>query len=255
MNDTTSGLVKSDLRLFTILEGLQELDGAGVTELADHVGMGKSSVHKHLKTLEREEYVVNDGGDYRLGFKFLHHGGHVRDRNPLCNLARPRIRELADETDMMVLFAVKEHDYGIYVYLQNDRYGLRDEVPLGEQFHLHQNASGKAMLARLDDEAVDRIIDRRGLPRGTDNTISDRDALFERLETVREEGIATSFEERMKGLQAVSTAVHDPETDTLGAIGLAGPADHLASGSIREEYADTVREAANELELAVRYRS
>lgn len=251
----TSGLVKSDLRLFTIVEGLQELEGAGVTELADHVGMGKSSVHKHLKTLEREEYVVNDGGDYRLSFKFLHHGGHVRDRNPLCNLARPHIRDLADETDMLVLFAIKEHDCGIYAYLHNDRYGLRDEVPLGERFYLHQNASGQAMLARLDDEEIARIVDRHGLPQGTENTIGDRKALFDRLETVREDGIATSFEERMEGLQAISTAVHDPETDTLGAVGLAGPADRLAGDTIREEYGDTVREAANELELQARYNS
>jgi len=40
--------IQSDLMLLDLLEGLRELDGAQLTELAEHVGTTKSTAHNHL---------------------------------------------------------------------------------------------------------------------------------------------------------------------------------------------------------------
>ncbi|WP_082146831.1 helix-turn-helix domain-containing protein [Halostagnicola sp. A56] len=79
------GIVKSDQTLFTIIEALDHLGQAGVTDLANYTGKSKSSVHKHLKTLDKGHYVVKDRGQYRLSFKFLHFGGSVRSNCSICD--------------------------------------------------------------------------------------------------------------------------------------------------------------------------
>ncbi|WP_440767171.1 helix-turn-helix domain-containing protein [Natronorubrum sp. DTA7] len=53
---------------------MKETDVAGVTELADRLGLAKSTVHNHLLSLERHRYVVNEGGQYRLGLEFFNTG-------------------------------------------------------------------------------------------------------------------------------------------------------------------------------------
>lgn len=43
---------------FALLEALQALGGAGVTRLADWVGVPKSTAHNHLSTLREDDWVV-----------------------------------------------------------------------------------------------------------------------------------------------------------------------------------------------------
>lgn len=253
-SDTTDqGTVGADETLFAIVERLKQLHLAGVTELADDIGMAKSSTHKHLKTLEQHDYVVRDGTAYRLSLKFLTLGGFVRDSDPICRTASLHVERIANETDKLTTFAVREGNRGVFTHLSNDKYGITDDNPLGQTFYLHQNASGKAMLAELPDEEIDQIVDQTGLPRRTENTVVDRDELFEEIETVRQQGFAISVQERVEGVDAISASVRDPECGTLGAISLTAPGDQLTKESLREMYADLVIETANELELQSRY--
>lgn len=54
-----------------VLRGLKEINGGGVTELADHLGMSKSRVHNYLTTLQQEEYVVKEGTTYDVGLRIV----------------------------------------------------------------------------------------------------------------------------------------------------------------------------------------
>jgi DNA-binding IclR family transcriptional regulator len=67
MAKSTGSSVNSVERTFKIVNGLQELDGAGVTELAAHLDLPKSTVHNYLTTLEQEDYVVRENDQYRVG--------------------------------------------------------------------------------------------------------------------------------------------------------------------------------------------
>ncbi len=55
--------------------------------------------------------------------------------------------------------------------------------------------SAKAILSAFPDERVRDIVDRHGLPAKTPQTITDPDALFEELATIRERGFALNREE------------------------------------------------------------
>lgn len=245
--------VKSDRTVFAIIESIHQREEMGVTELASTLDLSKSSIHRHLKTLEEHGYVINDGGRYRLGLKLLTLGGHIRDRDKFCRSVRPTIEELAEESDQMASFILRDRAHGVFVFIENDRYGLRKPVPLGNRYVIHQNAAGKAMLAALPDETVEEIIAETGLPRETENTITDAAELWEDIEAIRKQGYATSTGERLEGIQSIAAAVSSPDTDQMGAISITGPADHLGQERVHNEYAKMVMEAAYELELRTRY--
>lgn len=246
------GTIQSDRTLLAILEGLQEAERAGVTELSERLDLSKSTVHKHLKTLHEYGYVRNDDGTYRLSFRFLTLGGVVRNSRPLCNVAYDPMRELAEETDTITTFAIYEGDKGYFTHHFNNKYDL-SVVNIGSEFHLHQNAAGKAMLAELPDAEIESVIERTDLPASTNNTIVAADELFEEIAQIRDQGYAISLAERVVGVQSIAVAVEDAENGELGAVSISTPAAKSSRSQIEEKYADVVTNTAVEIELKLRY--
>jgi len=253
MGETHKNKVKSVERTFRIVGGLQELDGAGVTELSSHLDLPKSTVHNYLSTLEREAYVVKEDDQYRVGLRFLEHGAFARNQSELFEVARPELDRLAEETGELVNLLVEEHGKGIYLYRTRGENAVRVKEHVGNRVSLHSTALGKAILAHYSDRRLDEIIERHGMPATTDRTVTDREELDEALETVREQGVAFDDEERLSGLRCVAAPVLSNDDRVLGAISVSGPSHRFDGDRFRDELPQRVLETANVLELNVTY--
>lgn len=251
--DTVSGVVKSDRTLFRIIDALHRLESAGVTELADEIDSSKSTVHKHLKTLEHMDYVVNEDGVYRLGLRFFTYGAGVTVQSDLAQLLESKVTDLIEKTDEIIVASLEENGIGTFIAIDNDNYNLQQASNLGSRFHLNMCASGKAILAEFSDDKIEDLVDRYGLPGNTAKTVTSREALFGDIEVIRERGYATNIEEMREGLSAVGAAVHHPITDEYGALAISGPSHRMTPETIESEYADVLLEAVNELELQMNY--
>lgn len=251
-SEQQKGWVKSDKTLFLIIGVIHNLGRAGVTELAEASDLPKSTVHKHLKALESENYVINNSGQYELGFKFLTFGGRVRDNNYLCRIAESAVTKLRQTTDQNATFAIEQGGLGIFTHIDRTRYNI-NYLLLGEQFHLSTTAVGKAMLATLSDQEVVNSIENHGLPRRTDETITDQKKLQGELETIRDQGYALNMEERQEGIREVGTAISIPDHNILGGISVAGPAHYLSESALNGEYANAVLASADEIKLQIKH--
>ena len=77
----------------------QSGDGKTAQELADHIGIHKTSVYRYLNTLSEMGYVRADGdGSYHLANKILELGSQMLSRMPLREMAHPFLIELAHKT-------------------------------------------------------------------------------------------------------------------------------------------------------------
>ena len=112
---------------------------------------------------------------------------------------------------------------------------------------------GKAILAGLPDERVREIVDRHGLPRTTERTLTDEEELFAALEAIRDRGRAYDEEERMRGLCCVAAAIRDPTGAVLGAISVSGPRNRLAGRPLETDPPKSIPGAQNVIELNVAY--
>ena len=238
---------------FEIIELLLERDGERLTEVAAALGLANSTVYNHLVTLEERGFVVRDGGEYRVGLEFLRIGGQARDQNNINKLSHSAVEKLAEQTGEQAHFIVEENGRGYHVYLSPGEQAVSVDTRAGKRIYLHANASGKAILAHLDDERVDAILDRWGMPQITDDTITDREELKERLETILERGYAFNREEHIVGWRGVAAPVKRQSGDVLGALCIGGPTHRLKGEYLRERLPEQLLEIVNELELEVEF--
>jgi len=86
---------------------------------------------------------------------------------------------------------------------------LRAVSAVGLSFPLHCTANGKAILAQLPLEEVERLVPARLQPL-TRNTITHRSRLLKELDLIRSERVAFDREEHMLGICSVGAAFRDP---------------------------------------------
>jgi len=245
-------LLQTSLRTLNVVEALYELGNAGVTDVAEHAGIDKSSAHAHLQTLHEAEYVCRNGTEYRLSLRFLNTGGSIRSRMPIFDTAEQKVNALAWETGEIVSLVVEEFGWGIFLHCVEGAGAATATLFTGSRTYLHTTAEGKAIMANLDDDLVDEILESHGLPssiwKGTD-TITDRGQLEEELETVREQGYAIEDEERHAGIRAVGVPLKKADGDVIGSIGITGPVGRLSDEKLYDEYPRRLQQTANLIEL------
>jgi DNA-binding IclR family transcriptional regulator len=252
--DGSPRTLKTVERTARIIKALETLDGAGVTELATHLGMSKSSTYHYLATLRQEDFVVKTGDQYELGLQLLLSGEYVRNRNLLYRYGKEEVEELAETTGEYANLFTEQHGKGINLYKVrgSDAVGSGYQTDkLQQPDQLHCTATGKAILAFLPEAHVDGILDQHGLPERTANTITDRDELFDELATIRERGYAYNDEEEVEGLRAVGAPVIDRDDDVLGSLSVAGPTSRLKGTPFDEELPEQVQRAANVIEVNI----
>jgi DNA-binding IclR family transcriptional regulator len=252
--DGSPRTLKTVERTAQVIKALETLDGAGVTELADHLDMSKSSTYHYLATLRAEDFVVKNGDQYELGLQLLLSGEYVRNRNLLYRYGKEEVEELAETTGEYANLFTEQHGKGINLYKVrgSDAVGSGYQTDkLQQPDQLHCTATGKAILAFLPEDRVDDILDEHGLPERTGNTITDRDELHDELATVRERGYAYNDEEEVEGLRAVGAPVIDRDDTVLGSLSVAGPTSRLKGTPFDEELPEQVQRAANVIEVNI----
>jgi DNA-binding IclR family transcriptional regulator len=254
MDDSSPRTLKTVERTFDVIAALQDLKGAGVTEVADYLDVSKSAAYNHLATLKKLRFVVKEDDVYHLSLRFLLLGESVRNENDLFRHARDEIDELAKATGEYAHLSTVQHGLSVNLYkAKGDRaigtaYQSRK---LEKPDFLHFSATGKAMLAFMPRNEVEEIIDRCGLERKTENTITDPEELFAALETIRDRGYSLNEEEEVKGIHAIGAPILDDDGEVLGSISVSGPANRFEDEEYHDRIVNQVTETANVIQVSI----
>jgi DNA-binding IclR family transcriptional regulator len=252
-NQQNPNTVKTAQTTCDLLEELKQQRGATVTELTDTFDLSKSSIHNYLTTLEQDGYVVKEDNIYRVGLRFLDLGGHARHGERIYSIAKDEVAELANETGELANLLVEEHGKGVYLHRAHGEDAVKTDSYIGQRVYLHNTALGNAILAHFPQSRVDEIIDRHGLPATTENTITERNNLYTRLEHIREEGVAFDDEARVKGLRCVAVPIVNNNDTVEGAISVSGPTSRFQGQWFQEELPAKLKSLANVIELNITY--
>lgn len=217
-----------------------------MNEIAAELDLANSTVHAHLTTLRNHELVVKEGNVFHLGIKLFHFGEQARHRKPEYEVVRRHAHELSNRLNEEVAFAITEHGRSVIIFDENND-PAKEGFQVGRYFHMHNSASGKAMLAEWSRERVDEVLDRWGLPQETENTIQSRAELYEELARTRERGYALNDQEALEGLMAIGMAITKPDGSVLGSLDVSGPPYRLSEEGIVPELRETVTEIEREI--------
>jgi DNA-binding IclR family transcriptional regulator len=236
-----------------LFERIKEAGGATLPELTGEFDLAKSTVHRHLRTLEELDLVVRDGDEYRIGLRSLDFGIHARDQRPVFHEAKDTVDELAAETGEKVWLITHEHGRSVHLYGATGKRSVRTPAPEGERGYLQRLAAGKANLATFPRERIERVVDEYGLPAATEQTITDPETLFEELDAVRERGFAFNHGESIPRLNAVGASITAGDGEAVGAISVSGPSNRVKGEYLTEELPDLLLGVTNEVEINLSY--
>jgi len=220
------GGVQSVDRALAVLEILARDGHAGVSDIAEEMGVHKSTVSRLLGSLVSREMVHQNSerGKYQLGFGILRLASSIPGRLSLVREARPVLEALAEEFKETVNLAVLRSNYAVNVDQAMGPSTLATHDWVGNLTPLHATSSGKVLLAALPAEERDRILKETGLPSRTPRTITNRKELENQLLAVGRDGYGVVREEFEIGLTAAAVPVYNHMGAVIGAISISGPA-------------------------------
>jgi len=219
-------MVKSVSRALWIIEIVSsKKDGLGVTEIARQMDINKSSVYRILSTLVQHGYIEQDEETerYKLGYKFLEMSSKLLESIDLRAEAKPYLRELEKATNEVVHLVVYDQGEVIYIEKLEGTETLRMHSKVGKRAPMHCTAVGKAILAYLPLPVVLDILDRKGMPQHTDQTITDKEVFLNELAAVRQTGYALDLEENEYGIRCIAVPIFDHSGNVIAAVSVSGP--------------------------------
>lgn len=223
-------------------------DDMGIREIGAALAMPPTSVHRALRTLQREGFIATDATTkrYRLGRPFLSMAHQVNDRHPIWKLALSEIRALVDELNETALLGLYESQRleMMFAYTVESTHPVRYVAPLDGRWQpIHAGASGLGILAFLCDEEIEKVIRVKGLESLTDDTITDPDKLRHEVAIVRERGYSLSIGQRIRDAVGIASPII-VSSHVAGDVIVTFPVSRYAEMS-KPQIADMVRSIKN----------
>jgi IclR family pca regulon transcriptional regulator len=224
-----------------------------VSELADEVGLGRSTTHRYAKTLVALGYLEQDKQSrYRLAMRAGEPGravvGTIRLEAPA---ARTILEDLRAETGHTVTLAALDGTYALYLqrfYAHGPGQFEADlQQRIGVRVPVYCTAIGKALLTRLDETEQRAVIASVTLEREGPNTVKTKRALAEQLAHAREEGFAICDEEQDLGVRSIAAAIPHPGRSRPLAVSVTVPARLYTVEAMMEQFGERVRAAAKRI--------
>lgn len=238
---------------FEIVELLQDHGGLTLTDVAEEMDKPVSTVNDYIQTLQDLRCVSETDGTYHVGMRFLELGGRRRAETRIFRTAEREVMALANETGEHANLMIEENGYGVFLLKEKGGESVSLDNYEGMNVHLHTTALGKSMLAVMPDWRVEEIIERRGLPKLTENTITDEAELREELATIRDRGYAVDDEERLEDIRCVAAPVTAGGRDIEGAISISAPKNRMRGSYFEETIPEKVLKTANIITVNYRH--
>lgn len=194
---------RATARVLDVMEYLAASEGHGytLTEVATALQIPKSSLFPLIHTLEERKYIQlnKSSGQYTMGIRSYLLGAHFPEERGLTLVSRvmQTVAEACQETCQL---GILDGEDILYIEKVDSPQAIRMISHVGKRLPANTAAIGKALLSGLPDDAV-RGLYSQGLPRLTEHTITEMDALLAQLRCVRQEGLAWEQEESTHQLQ------------------------------------------------------
>jgi len=191
----------------------------GVTEMAESLGVHKSTASRLAAALERAGFLNRAGKRYRLGVELIRLGTLALRSFDVVATMQPAMEKLSRHTGETVNLAVPDGADILNVAELPSTYILSCSGGwTGRRTKPHAVANGKVLLA------YGAIAVPSQLEQYTEHTITTQGALRDQLAAVRRDGYATATAELEDGLVAVAAPVFDGTGTCVAALSVSGPA-------------------------------
>ena len=196
----------------------------GVSQVAELVGLHKSTAHRLLATLESQGFVSKtERSKYVLGRKVFELGAVAYAQGGFHGIVLEELGRLVERTSETAHLAVLDDAEVLYLEKVESKRTLRMPSAVGRRQPAHRTALGKVLLAHLDDRGLERVHERRR----DDSGAARADEFMRELQAVRADGYAVDHEEIEIGLVCIAAPVTTLSGEVCAAVSISGPKARL----------------------------
>lgn len=190
-----------------------------VGELATHLALPKSTVHRLLATLCAFHYVSQDHADssYVLGSRLARLASGLRQHDTIAYAAQPALQKLVAETNESAFLTVREGLRSLCVARLNAHRPIAVLTDVGLASPLHLGASNTVLLAFMP------LSERNEILLQTVSDADERAAVGPRLVRIVSDGFAYSTSQLTPGASALGVPVLDETGRAVACLSLGAP--------------------------------
>jgi IclR family KDG regulon transcriptional repressor len=208
-----------------VLVELTESAPMTTAELSRSLKLNRTVVHRLLNTLHQRGFVVRQSGGYAPGALLVRMAARVEPE--LRAAAAVIMRELSEVTgETVVLHIADGPDAVVLDQVVGSRHIVRVEHHIGSRHSLTHGASGRVLLAFLDDDMIDAVLSKT----------QDPDGVRRQLEGVRRLGYCLSHDELQQGVHGLAMPVLGHADVAVASLAIlipttrsSGIAEHIAA--------------------------
>lgn len=223
---SNKGIIKSVQKSLKVLKYIMSsTNEVSVNELVEEFDYNRSTLHHMLKTMKLEGFISQNQNtkNYNIGSEIFN--GWIKDRDMHNYLMRlkPKVKEISDKCKETTTMFVRENDKAICVLGEESKQIIKAYLMIGREIPLFCTAAGKAMLAFLPKEEVNKILQISGMKKYMKNTTITKEELFEELKQVKKQGYAIEKEEFEELINAVGIPVLNEHGRPVASVSVVGP--------------------------------
>jgi len=249
--------VQSVDRALSILELLSKYPkGLGLTTIAKELNLAKSTAHRLVSSLVTRDFIYQSKKDesYKLSFKLAKLSFGIIENIDIRKIARPYIEELSAEVNEVVHLCILDGHEVVYIDKVESTRTLRMYSQIGKRALLHCTGVGKMILSGLPDNEIKNIIDRTGLPKFTENTITSWESLQNDIQLIRSRGYSLDQEEHESGIYCISAPIYDYTGEIVAGFSVSGPTERVTEGISSNHYKKHVLETSRTISELMGYK-
>jgi IclR family transcriptional regulator, KDG regulon repressor len=248
----TGGVTGGDGTVGKALDVLDLVAQAGrpvrFTDLLAHRLFPKATLYRFLQTLTNQGMLSHDPetGSYALGVRLVRLAHAAWSQSSLAPIARPFLDALAHDTGETIHLAQMDQGQVLYVDKRNATKPVDMFSQAGKVGPAYCTGVGKAMMAYLPEDMLERAIERQSFHAFTAQTLASAGALRAELAAIRARGHAFDREEHEAGIICVAVPILSRTGQVLGALSVTSTTARTTLGAL-EAQADKVKQTATEI--------
>lgn len=230
-------MIQSVDRALKILDFLKNNPkGYGVTEVATHLQIAKSSAHRLLATLVEHNYVQQiENQDYILGLKFIEMNQYVISNLDILSIAHPLIEGLCQEIDEIVHLVQLRDFEVVYIDKVENNQSIRIYSQIGRTAPLYCTGVGKVIMAYQEPQYIDNYLNfQKEFTQFTPYTVKNSGELMERLHQIRKNGFGYDNQEHELDIRCVAAPIFDYQNKVQFAISVTGPIQRMTDEKVQK---------------------
>jgi IclR family pca regulon transcriptional regulator len=222
-----------------------------LSEAAQITGLSRATARRILRTLTALGYVEQDGrqfslssGILRLGFAYLATQNWIEQATPL-------MRQLSENFQESCSAAILEGTEIIYVARIPAGRIMSTTLSVGTRLPAFHTSLGRIQLGFLEDAELWRRLMSLHIDAYTPSTITDIQALFDRVREDRAQGFSIVDEELERGLRSIAVPITDRSGQPVAALNMSTHSTRTTRNEMRDQFLPNLRMVAGQISALV----